>query len=101
MFFLGARSSADETETQTLLLAPEFGDAQRREEATLSLWSRFQGDFDLGPASIIAGVEAGYGTYDTRYFEPDGLFDPVSGGEVPFVYPIGGRSLHVGLVLSS
>ncbi|MEN8144540.1 MAG: TonB-dependent receptor, partial [Gemmatimonadota bacterium] len=55
-------------------------------------------DWNLGPASIFL---SGDNLFDRRASSLGFLsFDPASGGQVPFVYPIGGRALRAGLAVS-
>jgi outer membrane cobalamin receptor len=67
-------------ETSTLLLAPSFGDTQRRDEDGLSVWTRLQYTRDVGFAALLAGAELERGTYGSRYVDPADDGDVLTAG---------------------
>lgn len=53
--------------TRTLLLAPAFGDTQFQDGSQRVIWAKAQYERADGPARIVAGADADYGHYDTKY----------------------------------
>ena len=70
----------DGEDTRTLLLTPQFGDTQDRDERSWSLWTRLQYDLAFGQTSVATGAEVEYGRYDTEYFAPDDRTTPLGQG---------------------
>ncbi len=70
----------DDENTRTLLLTPDFGDTQLRDERDWSLWTRLQYDLPFGTTSLVTGAEAEYGEFETEYFAPTDLMTPLSSG---------------------
>jgi outer membrane receptor protein involved in Fe transport len=70
----------DDEDTRTLLLTPNLGDTQLRDERNWNLWTRLQHDVSLGATSVVTGAELEYGEYETEYFTPDELTVPLTQG---------------------
>ena len=70
----------DDEDTRTLLLTPDFGDTQLRDERNWNLWTRLQYEVSLGATSVVTGAELEYGEYETEYFAPDELTAPLTQG---------------------
>jgi iron complex outermembrane receptor protein len=61
----------DDEDTRTLLLTPDFGDTQLRDERNWNVWTRLQYDVSFGGTSVVTGTEVEYGKFDTEYLAPD------------------------------
>lgn len=61
---------ADDEQTRTLPLSPNAGDTQFQDARSWDVWARLQYSRRAGRSTIVAGVEAERGAYDSRYTDP-------------------------------
>jgi outer membrane cobalamin receptor len=59
----------NQDQTRTLLVAPSFGDTQFQSERNSTFWSRWQYQQQTSNFSWLAGLDAEFGTYDSKYFD--------------------------------
>jgi outer membrane cobalamin receptor len=79
----------DEEQTRTLPLAPDAGDTQFHDARSWEGWARLQTSQHWGRSTVVAGVDAEWGRYDSRYADPVDRDAVRSRGE--------GRRLKLGL----
>ncbi|MBA2670532.1 MAG: TonB-dependent receptor [Gemmatimonadetes bacterium] len=60
----------DDEQIRTLPLSLDAGDTQFQDARSWDLWARLQYSGAVGRSTIVAGVEAERGTYDSRYTDP-------------------------------
>ncbi len=60
----------DEEQTRTLPLSLDAGDTQFQDARSWDVWARFQWDANFGRSTMVVGVEAEHGGYDSRYTDP-------------------------------
>jgi outer membrane cobalamin receptor len=61
---------ADDEQTRTLPLSPDAGDTQFHDARVWDLWGRLQYNRRVGRSTVVAGLEAERGMYDSRYTDP-------------------------------
>jgi outer membrane receptor protein involved in Fe transport len=60
----------DDEQTRTLPLSPDAGDTQFHDARSWDVWGRLQYSYRAGRSTVVAGVEAERGAYDSRYTDP-------------------------------
>jgi outer membrane cobalamin receptor len=61
---------ADDEQTRTLPLSPDAGDTQFQDARVWDLWGRLQYSRPAEHSTVVAGLEAERGWYDSRYTDP-------------------------------
>lgn len=79
----------DQEQTRSLLLTPNFADTQFHDENNFSLWTRLQYKQGSEASFLVSGIDAEYGTYDSKYFDQRNKNSMLSQGN--------GNSIKVGL----
>jgi outer membrane cobalamin receptor len=62
--------AVDDEQTRTLPLSADAGDTQFQDARSWDLWARLQYSRNIARSTIVAGVEAERGAYDSRYTDP-------------------------------